>query len=247
MENTVYFGYYRMDARDYDLEKKKGYLNVFIDSMNPTDPEKNAALLEHMGKDGCMVWLGVYQMVVAAHAPIRFFDDWKDRLNKMMSYLEMRGVLPHLLGFYLDEPFLAGFSKEDYVSLTRYLRETWPQHRTVPHFPVSCSTHSINLSRDTTTRPSIHSAGNPSFLMSSYADEREMPSACSRSVAFSISGRSSKFWQVHFFMVCLLCFYINFEKEKVSIKTRQSMAPHIILILTRMYPYSPMGGWLTCE
>lgn len=152
MDNTVYFGYYRMDVCDYDIEKKKDYLNIYIGSMDPNDPEKNAALLEHMGKDGCMVWLGVFQMVVAAHAPIRFFDDWKDRLNKMMSYLEARGVLPHLLGFYLDEPFLAGFSKEDYVSLTRYLHEMWPQHRMLVVFAVNA------------VEPEVWSTGNDCVL-----------------------------------------------------------------------------------
>lgn len=100
MENTVYFGYYRMGIEDYEIEKKKGYLNVFIDSMNPSDPEQTAALLENMGRDGCMVWLGVFQTVVAAHGPIRFFDDWKGRLHTMKLYLDARGLLPHRLASY---------------------------------------------------------------------------------------------------------------------------------------------------
>ena len=137
MENNVYFGYYRMSKDEFEIEHEKGYLNVFIDSMNPSDPEQTASLLEMAYKRGCKVWLGVFQTVVAGYAPIRFFDDWKERLYKMMSYLDEKVGLSSLLGFYLDEPFLCGFSKENYISLTRYLRETWPQHRMLVVFAVN--------------------------------------------------------------------------------------------------------------
>ena len=137
MDKDIYFGYYRMKSEDYITESRKGHLNVFIDSLNFSDLKQSADLLERMGKQGTKVWFGVWNAVVAAVSPIRFFDNWKERLYEAMAYFFERGVCESLLGFYLDEPFLCGFTKEDYISLTRYLRQTWPQHRMLTIFAVN--------------------------------------------------------------------------------------------------------------
>ena len=117
----VYFGYYRIDFENYKIEREKGHLNIYLVSPNLAEPKQTAKLLESIGEQGGKAWLYIWGTVVAAHAPIRFFDNWKERLNNMMSYLKECGVLSHLLGFYLDEPFLCGFTKEDYITLTRKL------------------------------------------------------------------------------------------------------------------------------
>ena len=152
MDNTVYFGYYRMSAAAFEREQERGYINVFIDSINPSDPAQTAEILKTAGKRGCKVWLGVFGVVVAAHAPIRFFDDWRERLNRIMAYLEAEAGLDSLLGFYLDEPFLCGFSKQDYLSLTRYLMQTWPQKRMLVVFAVNA------------VEPKVWSSGNDCVL-----------------------------------------------------------------------------------
>lgn len=137
MKKDIYFGYYRMNFDDYEIERGKEHLNVYLASPNLAEPEQTAHLLESVGEQGGKAWMYVWGTVVAAHTPIRFYDNWKERLNNMMSYLKERSVLSHLLGFYLDEPFLCGFTKEDYVTLTRYLHETWPEHRMLTIFAVN--------------------------------------------------------------------------------------------------------------
>jgi len=151
-KKDIYFGYYRMSIEDYQVERTKGHLNVFLATPNLTNPEETAKLIESVGKEGGKVWLYVWQVVVASHSPFRFFDNWQERLNDMMSYFDERGVLPHILGFYLDEPFLCGFTKEDYVALTQYLHESWPEHRMLSIFAVNA------------VEPEVWSSGNDCVL-----------------------------------------------------------------------------------
>ena len=66
MTKDVYFGYYRMDPKDYLEERMKGHLNVFLATPNLINYEQTATLLANIGEKGGKAWLYVWNTVVAA-------------------------------------------------------------------------------------------------------------------------------------------------------------------------------------
>ena len=141
-KEAVYFGLYRMAADDIEKEFPKGYLNVYIAGMSPNDTGAAAGALNTVRRYGGKVWLspgGVF----AYGSPTVLADNWRANLSGMIDTLTRDAGLEDVLGFYFDEPLLNGVSKADYRTLTRFLRETWPEMRVMSIFAVNAIDPSV--------------------------------------------------------------------------------------------------------
>ena len=65
-------------------------------------------------------------------------EGWEEELKADMDVFEEKGLMDAILGFYFDEPLLNGLSKEGLRDATKWMRENYPELRTMACFAINC-------------------------------------------------------------------------------------------------------------
>lgn len=149
LRDQVFFGYCRMGALDYltienmEKEAQKGHLNL-LDGYTVSQLRK----VDELGDD-MMAWVSISTTIFTFASSGSYFNyGWQDAVREKMKEIEEEGLMEHVLGFSIDEPFLAGIKKEDFIEATKFLRETYPNLRVMTCF----ATNAIE--------PTVWSTGN---------------------------------------------------------------------------------------
>ncbi len=141
IRNQIGFGYYRMGELPFlalpaiEKEVSKGHVNFWATDMGRANTYLTKA--DELGNE-CMVWVGIGDVIFTGSATGVYLNyAWEERVREQMQAIEDEGLMEHVWGFYFDEPFLRGIKKEDFITVTKFLRETYPDLRVFTVFAVN--------------------------------------------------------------------------------------------------------------
>ena len=138
-ENLKYFGFFHSDgwrSQGSQIEKicelDMTNLVMLNSAWTAEVTNERLAVAKSHGQVATIGVPGLFsggQITVPNSATLR--EDYKEKIdeytNSIRSYLEDGTIL----GFYFDEPAWNGISEEDFRKVTKYLREKWPNVRTM--------------------------------------------------------------------------------------------------------------------
>ena len=141
--DRVGFGFYRMPYMNSDAleaEAAKGHVNVYLVDLPRENLDRTITTLERIKAVDGMAWLSISWPITekGASGYHELKDGWHNDLKAVMDVLEEKGLIDYVLGFYFDEPLLNGRSKAALRDSTKWMRENYPELRTMVCFAINC-------------------------------------------------------------------------------------------------------------
>ncbi len=119
------------------------YISFFLSESTPEDPV-SIAMAKEISEKGKKLYVAFftwifhhvkYQKMIDVGSDDDFivkcelYPNWKEIIDKKISFYKSLNIDDTIEGFYIDEPLLNGITLDDFEMVTKYLSEAWPEKR----------------------------------------------------------------------------------------------------------------------